>query len=48
MFSLSITQLTPLFHYDAQWSFVRIGMTMPCVALSMGIFANLARLDLHE
>lgn len=48
MFSASVTDLTPLFHYDAQWSFTQVALTALCVALGMGVFANLARLDLRD
>lgn len=48
MFSTSITDLTPLFHYDAQWSFGQVGFTALCVAISMAVFGNLSRLDIRE
>jgi serine/threonine protein kinase len=48
MFSASITDLTPLFHYDAQWSFAQVGLTALCVAISMAFWGNLSRLDIRE
>jgi hypothetical protein len=47
-FSTSVTDLTPLFHYDAQWTFTQISLTALCAALGMGVPGNLSRLDIRD
>ncbi len=47
-FATFITELTPLFQFDAQWSFAQISLTALLIALSIGIPGHLVRLDIHE
>jgi hypothetical protein len=47
-FSKSITELTPLFQYDLQWSLVRVAVTALCVAIPIGVLGSLLRLDIQE
>jgi serine/threonine protein kinase len=44
----SITELTPLFQYDFNWSLSQIVFTSIIVALWIGIFGNLVRLNVEE
>jgi hypothetical protein len=43
--AVSITDLTPLFQYDYSWPLSQILLTSIIVALWMGIFGNLVRLN---
>jgi serine/threonine protein kinase len=47
-FATFITELTPLFQFDPQWSFAQISLTALLIALSIGIPGNFVRLDIHE
>jgi serine/threonine protein kinase len=44
----SLTNMTPLFHYDNGWPMTQVALTALAVALMLGIFGNLVRLDLPE
>lgn len=44
----SITELTPLFRYDYNWSMAQISLTAFSVAAWMGIFGNLIQLTVRE
>ncbi len=44
----SITELTPLFQYDYNWSLSQILFTSMMVALWMGIFGNLVQLGVEK
>ncbi len=44
----SITELTPLFQYDYNWTLSQVLFTSIIVALWIGIFGNLVRLNVEE
>jgi serine/threonine protein kinase len=47
-FATFITELTPLFQFEDQWSFTQVSLTALLIALSIGVPGNLIRLDIHE
>jgi serine/threonine protein kinase len=47
-FATFITELTPLFQFDSQWSFTQISLTILLIALSIGVPGHLVRMDIHE
>ncbi len=47
-FATFITELTPLFQFDVQWSFAQTSLTVLLIALSIAIPGHLVRLDIHE
>jgi hypothetical protein len=44
----SLANMTPFFQYDNGWPMTLVALTALAVALMMGIFGNLVRLDLPE
>jgi serine/threonine protein kinase len=47
-FATFITELTPLFQFEAQWSFAQISLTALLIALSIGVPGHLVRMDVRE
>jgi hypothetical protein len=48
MMAASAIQMTPLFQYDYSWSLYQVLFTSVIVALWIGIFGNLLRLNVEE
>jgi serine/threonine-protein kinase len=47
-FSAAITDLTPLFQYDATWSLIQISFTAFCVSLGVGVLGNIPPMDIQD